>query len=99
MGALQEIFAGNTSTDVITSSHTRIPYDLFTKQQRASNVSKSSPVKTVVVSKYEVDLILDGLGVIRRGCGSVENICSVSGGLCSSNVGRVAGVGNVLEVS
>ena len=99
MGALQEIFAGNTSTDIVSTNHTWLPYNLFVEQQHANNVSKAGPVKIIAMGKTEIDRILDGLGVVRRDRGSVENTGGVSSSLYSSNVRRIPGVGKALEVS
>lgn len=99
MGALQEIFTGNTSTDIVTSNHTWLPYELFVQQQHASNVSKAGPVKIIAMGKTEIDRILDGLGVIHRDRRGITNTGGVSGSLHSSHIRRIPGVGRALEVS
>ena len=101
MGALQEIFTGNRSNDVVCASgyNRMIPLDLWVKKVNASLGGKSGPVKIITISKTEADRILDELGVIRRGPRSVNDVCGVSGSLYSSNVRRIPSVGKALEVS
>jgi len=78
MGALQEIFASNSSNDIVCSTgNAWLSYDSWSKEVEATNLGKSGPVTTIAIGKADVDQILNKLGVIQRvGC-SVADIVSV----------------------
>jgi len=70
-----------------------IDYDTWNKYARENNAVEPSPVTIISLGRSEVDHVLDGLGVIRRGCGVVENTSGVDSCLPSGNTRRVPGVG------
>jgi len=94
MGALQEIFASNSSNDIVCATDNAwLSYDAWSKKLDAGSSDKSGPVTTIIIGKSDVDQVLNKLGVVQRGRSSVADSVSVDHSLCSGHIRRVPSVG------
>jgi len=99
VGSLQDIFTGNYSTDVVCANgySKMVPYETWNNQVRVSDATKSGPVTTIVVNISEIDQVLNKLGVVQRGRGSVTYSVSVDHSVPVNNPRRVPSVGPKIQ--